>query len=67
MATRCFRTHLCIPAVATTRNTDACVNYAKDYAISIATIHHLATAERRVAGVKVRFVEYHWQNLSNKQ
>jgi hypothetical protein len=28
--------------------------YAKDYAISIATIHHLATAERRVAGVKVR-------------
>jgi hypothetical protein len=33
--------------------------YAKDYAISIATIHHLATVERRVAGVKVRFVEYH--------
>lgn len=41
--------------------------YAKDYAISIATIHHLATVERRVAGVKVRFVEYHWQIFSNKQ
>ena len=41
--------------------------YAKDYAISIATIHHLATAERRVAGVKVRFVEYHRQTSSNKQ
>jgi hypothetical protein len=35
--------------------------YVKDYAISIATIHHLATAERRIAGAKVRFVEYQWQ------
>ena len=26
----------------------------KDYAISIATIHHLATVERRVTAVKVR-------------
>jgi len=41
--------------------------YAKDYAISVATIHHLATAERRAAGVKVRFVKYHWQIFSNKQ
>ena len=32
--------------------------HSKDYAISIATIHHLATVERRVAAVKVRFVEY---------
>jgi len=29
---------------------------AFDYAISIATIHHLATVERRVAAVKVRSV-----------
>jgi tRNA (uracil-5-)-methyltransferase TRM9 len=33
--------------------------YSKDFAISIATIHHLATVERRVAGVKVRSSEYH--------
>jgi hypothetical protein len=32
------------------------LHYSKDYAISIATIHHLATVERRVAAVKVRSV-----------
>ena len=35
------------------------VTYSKDYAISIATIHHLATVERRVAAVKVYSVRYH--------
>ncbi len=41
--------------------------YTKDYAISIATIHHLATAERRMAGVKVRSFEYHSYAFTNKQ
>ena len=35
---------------------DSPVTYSKDYAISIATIHHLATVERRVVAVKVRFM-----------
>jgi hypothetical protein len=42
-----------VPVQATA---DSCVTYSKDYAISIATIHHLATVERRVAAVKVRTV-----------
>jgi hypothetical protein len=57
MATRCFRTHpVLLPCLP---NADAYDIYSKDYAISIATIHHLATVERRAAGVKVRSVEYH--------
>jgi tRNA (uracil-5-)-methyltransferase TRM9 len=31
----------------------------KDYAISIATIHHLTTFERRVTAIKVCSMEYH--------
>ena len=33
--------------------------HLKDYAISIATIHHLATLERRVIAVKVCSGAYH--------
>ena len=65
MATRCFRTRpVFMPHPS---NTNACIIYRKDYAISIATIHHLATVERRIAGVKVCSVEYHSQHLSNTQ
>ena len=57
MATRCFRTHPVLMPFSP--NADV----FKDYAISIATIHHLAAVERRITGVKVCSVEHHLHTL----
>jgi hypothetical protein len=42
--------------VATVSRTLMLIEFNKDYAISIATIHHLATGERRRAAVEVHAI-----------